>query len=302
MKKTLIVITGPTGVGKSAVALELAEMLGTEIISADSRQVYADIPIITAAPTPEDLARVPHHFVGTLPVEAYFSAALFEQQALSKLDDLFARHDCVVACGGSMLYVDALCRGIDELPTISEAVRSKVADMAEREGLKGMLSHLEQLDPEYARVVDPRNLKRVMHAVEICLESGRTYTSLRSGALKERPFRLQRYQLTAPREILFERINSRVLHMLEAGAMQEAERMYPKRHLNALNTLGCKELIEVVGGNWSLDFATARLQKNTRVYAKKQLTWYARDPGLTRLDITTFPSPAAIARHIASLI
>lgn len=298
--KTLIVLTGPTGVGKSAVALELASRLGTEIISADSRQVYAGIPIITAAPGPEDLARVPHHFVGTLPVDAYFSAAEFERQALEVLEELFEKHDVVVVCGGSMLYVDALCHGIDELPTISPEVRARVAEMTQREGAEGMLRHLRELDPDYAEKVDPANLKRISHAVEICLQSGQTYTSLRTGSKRERPFRIQKYCLTAPREVLFDRINSRVLRMIEAGAMDEVRQMYPLRHLNALNTVGFKELFEVVAGRWELDFAVARLQKNTRVYAKKQLTWYARDPQIELIDTTDFAAPADLAEYLQS--
>lgn len=298
--KTLIVLTGPTGVGKSAVALELASRLHTEIISADSRQVYAGIPIITAAPSQADLARVPHHFVGTLPLDAYFSAAEFEKQALEVADRLFEAHDVVVACGGSMLYVDALCHGIDQLPTISDAVRRRVAGFMESEGAGGILERLRRLDPEYARIVDPHNLKRICHAVEICLQSGATYTSLRTGQRHERPFRVQKYCLTAPRDVLFGRINRRVETMLEAGALEEARKMYPLRHLNSLNTVGFKELFEVIAGNWSLDFATARMQKNTRVYAKKQLTWYARDKQITQIDTTGYQDAAEIARYLIS--
>lgn len=297
--KTLIAITGPTGVGKTDVAIELAESLHTEIISADSRQVYADIPIISAAPTPLERARVPHHFVGILPPEAYFSAALFEQQAMETLTGLFRTTDTVVLCGGSMLYVDSLCHGIDQLPTISPGVREKVARMAASEGLPGMLSMLEKLDPAYHDIVDKANLKRIAHAIEICLESGTTYTSLRTGRRRERPFRLLKYCLNAPRPILFDRINSRVEKMLEQGMIEEARRLYPLRHLNSLNTVGCKEMFEYISGNWDLPFAIARMQKNTRVYAKKQLTWYARDPEICTLDITTFHTPSHIAETIA---
>ena len=216
------------------------------------------------------------------------------------LEELFEKHDVVVVCGGSMLYVDALCHGIDELPTISPEVRARVAEMTQREGAEGMLRHLRELDPDYAEKVDPANLKRISHAVEICLQSGQTYTSLRTGSKRERPFRIQKYCLTAPREVLFDRINSRVLRMIEAGAMDEVRQMYPLRHLNALNTVGFKELFEVVAGRWELDFAVARLQKNTRVYAKKQLTWYARDPQIELIDTTDFAAPADLAEYLQS--
>lgn len=296
--KTLVVITGPTGAGKTALAIELAEALGTEIISADSRQVYADIPIISAAPTPEERARVPHHFVGTLPLDAYFSAALFEEQALQVLSRIFSEKETAVVCGGSMMYVDALCHGIDPLPTISPAVREEVAALARAEGLPGMLARLERLDPEYAAMVDRANLKRVAHAVEICLESGVTFTSLRTGLRRERPFRILKYCLTLPRPQLFARINSRVEAMLAMGMEEEARRLYPLRHLNSLNTVGCKEMFEYIAGRWTLPFAVARLQKNTRVYAKKQLTWHARDPLIRTLDASLYPSREALASRI----
>lgn len=243
-------------------------------------------------------ARVPHHFVGILPPEAYFSAALFEQQAMEVLTRLFRTADTVVLCGGSMLYVDSLCHGIDQLPTISPRIREKVAGMAAGEGLTGMLAMLEKLDPDYHAIVDKANLKRIMHAVEICLESGTTYTSLRTGRRLVRPFKLLKYCLTAPRPILFERINTRVEKMLDQGMIEEARRLYPLRHLNSLNTVGCKEMFEYISGNWDLPFAIARMQKNTRVYAKKQLTWHARDPEIRTLDITAFPSPAHTAGSI----
>lgn len=300
--KTLIAITGPTGVGKTEVAIELASALHTEIISADSRQVYRDIPIITAAPTPDQLERVRHHFVGTLPLDAYFSAALFEEQALQVLARIFGQNDYALACGGSMMYVDALCHGIDPLPTISPQVREATARQAEQIGLDGMLALLRELDPEYFGIVDRKNLKRVVHAVEIIRQSGHTFTSLRSGLRKTRDFRVLKICLTAPREILFERINARVIRMAEEGMVEEARKVYPLRHLNSLNTVGCKEMFEYISGRWDLDFALARLQKNTRVYAKKQLTWYARDPEVIRIDTTLFPTPAALAAHILSML
>jgi len=298
-RHTLIVITGPTGVGKSDVALRVAEVLGTEIISADSRQVYAGIPITTAAPTKEQTGRVPHHFVGTLPLDAYFSASLFEGGALKLLDGIFARCGGVaVACGGSMMYVDALCNGLDDIPTVSDAIRRRVLDLRQENGDAALLDILRGLDPEYATVVDPGNTKRVMHALEICLQTGQSYTSMRAGRHKARPFRILKFMLTAPRDVLFGRINSRVLKMLDAGMLNEVGRVAHLRHLNSLNTVGFKEMFRYLDGEWSLQEAIARMQKNTRVYAKKQLTWYARDPDICVVDTTKEDSAELILRAV----
>ena len=284
---TLIVITGPTGVGKSEVAVRVASALGTEIISADSRQIYRDIPITTAAPDNTQLGRVPHHLVDTLPLDAYFSASCFEQEALKLLPDIFGRcSGTAVVCGGSMMYVDALCNGMDDIPTISDEVREKIVNLRAEHGDEALLKMLTALDPEYAAKVDPKNTKRVMHALEICMQSGRSYTSMRKGEAAKRPFRILKYMLTAPREILFDRINRRVFQMLDAGMLDEVRSVAHLRHLNSLNTVGFKEMFKYLDGEWTLQEATARLQKNTRVYAKKQLTWYARDPDIISLDIT----------------
>lgn len=292
---TLIVITGPTGVGKSDLAITLAERLGTEIISADSRQIYADIPVTTAAPSDSDLRRVPHHLVRCLPLDAYFSASAFEQQALNLLPDIFNRcGGAAIVCGGSMMYIDALCNGIDEIPTISPAVRAEVLHLYETEGADKVLAELKQLDPEYYERVDHKNLKRVIHALEICRQSSTTYTSLRTGQKAVRDFRILKFMLTAPREQLFSRINSRVLRMLENGMIDEARAVYAQRYLNSLNTVGFKEIFKHFDGEWDLPTAIARLQKNTRVYAKKQLTWYARDPEIISIDITAEKSPAEL--------
>lgn len=292
---TLIVITGPTGVGKSDVALKVAASLSTHILSADSRQIYRGIPITTAAPTPEQLAAVPHHFVGTLPLDAYYSAAMFEQEALQLLLSVFEQSGGVaVMCGGSMMYVDAVCHGLDQLPTISNAVRDKVVKIRDEQGPQELLDLLDRLDPEYGRIVDRANLKRVMHAVEICLESGQTYTSLRGREKEERPFRVLKFMLTAPRETLFSRINARTLKMVETGMVDEVHSVAHLRHLNSLNTVGFKEMFRYLDGEWTLDEAVARLQKNTRVYAKKQLTWFARDPLIRPLDVTAADPVAAI--------
>lgn len=274
---TLVVITGPTGVGKSDTAVWLARELNAEIISADSRQLYRDIPIGTAAPTAEQMAKVKHHFVGTLSLEEYYSAAQFEDDVMQLLPRLFARSPYVVMCGGSMMYVDAVCKGIDNIPTISDEIRREVLERFERDGAEAMREELRRLDPVYYNQVDLKNHKRVIHAVEICLQAGRPYSELRTNSVKQRPFRIVKIGLNLPREQLFDRINRRVEKMIEAGLVDEARRFYPQRHLNSLNTVGYKELFAWMDGTMDYDTAVARIQKNTRVYAKKQLTWYAKD-------------------------
>lgn len=274
---TLVVITGPTGVGKSDTAVWLARELNAEIISADSRQLYRDIPIGTAAPTAEQMAEVKHHFVGTLSLEEYYSAAQFEDDVMQLLPQLFARSPYVVMCGGSMMYVDAVCKGIDNIPTISDEIRREVVERFERDGAEAMREELRRLDPVYYNQVDLKNHKRVIHAVEICLQAGRPYSELRTNSVKQRPFRIVKIGLNLPREQLFDRINRRVEKMIEAGLVNEARRFYPQRHLNSLNTVGYKELFAWMDGTMDYDTAVARIQKNTRVYAKKQLTWYAKD-------------------------
>ncbi len=274
---TLVVITGPTGVGKSDTAVWLARELNAEIISADSRQLYRDIPIGTAAPTAEQMAEVKHHFVGTLSLEEYYSAAQFEDDVMQLLPQLFARSPYVVMCGGSMMYVDAVCKGIDNIPTISDEIRREVVERFERDGAEAMREELRRLDPVYYNQVDLKNHKRVIHAVEICLQAGRPYSELRTNSVKQRPFRILKIGLNLPREQLFDRINRRVEKMIEAGLVDEARRFYPQRHLNSLNTVGYKELFAWMDGTIDYDTAVARIQKNTRVYAKKQLTWYAKD-------------------------
>lgn len=277
---TLVVITGPTGAGKTAAAIRLAQNLGTEIVSADSRQIFYDIPIGTAAPTPEEQAAAKHHFVGILALEDYYSAARFEDDVMRLLPELFARSSYVVMCGGSMMYVDAVCKGIDLLPEISAKTRADVAAMRTQNGDDAMRETLKKLDPAYYRQVDLKNMKRVAHAVEICIESGKPYSELRTATIKQRPFRIVKIGLTLPRQQLFDRINNRVCKMLDAGLVEEARRVYPKRHLNSLNTVGYKELFAWMDGEMEFDTAIARIQKNTRVYAKKQLTWFAKDPDI----------------------
>ncbi len=277
MNRTLIVITGPTGVGKTAAAIELAQRLHCDIINADSRQIYRGIPICTAAPTAEELAAVRHHFVACKDLDESYSAAQFESDVLALLPSLWQQGDCVVMCGGSMLYVDAVCRGIDQLPDISPEVRAAVKEKLHREGLESLVAELEQLDPQYAATVDRRNTSRVCHAVEICRQAGKPYSMLRTGAAKARDFRIIKLALNVERDELFRRINTRVDRMIAAGLEQEARSVYHLRHLNSLNTVGMKEMFAIFDGTMDRTTAIERMKKNTRVYAKKQLTWYRRD-------------------------
>lgn len=274
----LIVVTGPTGSGKTALAIKLALRLGCHILSADSRQIFRDIPITTAAPTAEELAMVPHHFVGTLPLDSYFSAAQYEEEAIALLNDLFANNEYAILCGGSMMYVDAVTRGIDEIPTISDEIRQSTVRFFEENGIEAIRQQLQQLDPDYYRQVDLNNPKRLIHAVEICREAGVPYSSLRTGRIKPRNFEIVSVAIDYPRELLFDRINHRVEKMISDGMIDEARRVYPLRHLNSLNTVGFKELFAHFDGEMDLDTAIARIQKNTRVYAKKQLTWLKNRP------------------------
>lgn len=273
MKGKAIVITGPTASGKSALAVEIAERLGTEIISADSRQIYRGIPVVTAQPTSDQLSRVTHHLISTLPLEAYYSASMFEQDALRITRSLIARTGTAVICGGSMMYVDAFINGLDELPTVPADIRSALAREHMESGDSWLLAELERLDPEYFRTVDRKNIKRVFHAVELIRTAGVTYTSMRRGKRTRREFEIEKIVVDLPRDVLFRRINSRVDEMVASGLEDEARSVYHLRHLNSLNTVGLKEMFAYFDG--TLDRATAveRIKKNTRVFAKKQLTW-----------------------------
>lgn len=283
----VVVVTGPTASGKTALALDIASALGCDIISADSRQIYRELPVGTAAPTAAEQARARHHLVGCKSVTEGYSAAAFESDALRILGDMFASGRRVsVVCGGSMMYVDALVRGIDDMPSISDAVRDRVLSFYREQGLEALLAWLETIDPAMHAVVDRRNPKRVIHAVEICLQAGVPASSLRTGQPKPRPFRVFKLCIDMPREQLFARINARTDAMMAAGFLDEARRMLPYRHCNALNTVGYKELFAYFDGTMDLPVAVARIAKNTRVYAKKQLTWLARDPDVVRLDAT----------------
>lgn len=284
MKPLLIVVTGPTGSGKTSLAIEIAQALHCDIISADSRQLFRDIPIGTAAPSPEELAAARHHFIGTLALDEYYSAARFEEDVMALLPRLFQRDGCAVMCGGSMMYVDAVVNGIDEMPAISDAVRERVLSFYHEQGLEALLAWLEIIDPDMHDIVDRQNPKRVIHAVEITLEAGVPASSLRTGKTKTRPFDTLKLCIDMPREILFGRINSRVETMMASGMLEEARAVYPQRQLNSLNTVGYKELFAYFDGAMDLDTAVARIAKNTRVYAKKQLTWLAKDPSVRRLN------------------
>lgn len=275
--KTLLVLLGPTAVGKTQFALNLAQRYGSPIINADSRQLYRDIPIGTAAPTTEERALVEHHFVGTLGLSDYYSAAQYETEALALLQQLFETHDTLVLTGGSMMYIDAVCKGIDDIPTIDDGVRSELLQRYHDSGLEPLLEQLRILDPEYYEMVDKHNQRRVMHGLEVCLQTGQTFTSFRQGGKRQRPFRIIKIGLDRPRPELFDRINQRVTMMVEEGFIDEARRVYPYRAYNALNTVGFKEIFRYLDGEWELDMVLDRIRKNTRVYAKKQLTWFRRD-------------------------
>ncbi len=275
--KTLIVIVGPTGVGKTALCLEVAERLGTFIINADSRQIFSDIPIGTAAPTAEEQKRVKHFFVGKLHINDYYNASMFENDVIELLDKLFGEKDNIIMSGGSMMYVDAVCNGIDDIPSVNENIRQQVKSLYETDGLDIIKEKLKKLDPEYFEIVDKNNPKRVIHALEICLSTGKTYTSFRTNTKKERSFRIIKIGLNRDRDELYSRIDKRVDLMIENGLMEEAQQMYPYKELNSLNTVGYKELFNYFDGKCTLDEAIFKIKSNTHKYCRKQLTWFKRD-------------------------
>ena len=283
---TLVVITGPTAVDKTDLCLDIAESYGIPIINADSRQIYSDMHIGTASPTEEQLRRVKHYFVGNLHLGDYYNASMFEQDVLHVLEKEFeGRNDHIaLMTGGSMMYIDAVCNGIDDIPTITDDVRQWMKQRLESEGLERLCEELRLMDPEYYAIVDRHNTRRVVHALEICHQTGNTFTSYRVRERKQRPFAIVKIALNREREVLYERINRRVDSMMAAGLEDEARRLLPYRHENALNTVGYKELFAYFDGIWPLDEAVEHIKGNTRRYARKQLTWFKRDPAVRWFD------------------
>ena len=272
---TLVVITGPTAVGKTALTIELARHYHTPVINADSRQIYRELRIGTAAPSEEQLQQAKHYFVGNKSIHDYYNASMYEQDVLKVLKK--EPSETNILSGGSMMYIDAVCNGIDDIPTVRDDIREEMKRRYEEEGLEALCEDLRRLDPEHYAIVDRQNYRRVIHALEICYQTGRTYTSFRTQSKKERPFRIVKIGLNRDRNELYNRINARVDAMMEQGLLHEAESLYNQRQLNALNTVGYKEMFDYMDGRWSLDEAVERMKGNTHRYARKQLTWFKRD-------------------------
>lgn len=273
--QTLIVILGPTGVGKTELCVAIAQHLNCDIINCDSRQLFRDIPIGTAAPTAQQREKVRHHFVGTLELTDYFSASEYEQAVMKLLSEHSSKN--FVLTGGSMMYIDAVCNGIDEMPTINEELREDLKKRLASEGLESLVEELHELDPKHWETVDRKNPRRILHALEICHQTGLPYSSFMNRTKKERPFNVIKIGLTRPREELYDRINQRVLQMIDEGMIEEAKRVYGQRHLNSLNTVGYKELFTYFDGEIDHDEAIRQIQSNTRRYMRKQETWFKRD-------------------------
>lgn len=285
--KTLLLIVGPTGVGKTELSLRVAERYGCPIVNCDSRQVFRHIPIGTAAPTLEEQARVKHYFVATRELEDDYNAGQYERDAMELLETLFQTHEIVVMVGGSMLYADAVCKGLDDLPNVPTDIRQYVTTkgrMADGEGLKWLQNEVQRLDPEYWQIVDQQNPARLAHCVELCLATGRPYSELRTNTIKTRPFNIVKIGLDRPRAELYARINERVHQMMNEGLLEEAKTVYSKRNLNSLQTVGYKELFAYMDGEYDLDRTIELIQQNTRHYAKRQLTWFRRDTNIHWLN------------------
>lgn len=279
--KALIAVIGPTAVGKTDICIRLAQHFNTPIINADSRQIYKELNIGTASPSPEEKRQAKFLFVDKLSVSDYYSAARYEQDALEAINRIFTDHDRTVLSGGSMMYVDAVTKGIDDIPTIDDATRTFMRERLEKEGLEPLVKELSILDPDYYKAVDRKNVRRIVHALEICYATGKPYSSFRTNSSKSRPFKIIKVGLSRPRQELYERINARVDNMFEEGLLDEAQKLYPLRHLNALNTVGYNELFRFFDGTMTLSEAKEKIKRNTRVYAKKQITWYKRDEAIS---------------------
>ncbi len=273
----LVVITGPTAVGKTALTLEIAKHYGIPVINADSRQIYKELKIGTASPTTEQLRQIKHYFVATKSIQDYYNASMYEQDVMSLLNDLFNHSPIQLMSGGSMMYIDAVCNGIDDIPTVREDIREEMKRRYQEEGLASLCEDLKRLDPEHYEVVDRQNHRRVIHALEICYQTGQTYTSFRTKSKKERPFQIIKIGLNRERSELYNRINLRVDNMIDNGLVEEAKSVYQYKGANALNTVGYKEIFDYIDGRWELHEAIERIKGNTRRYARKQLTWYKRD-------------------------
>ena len=270
--------------GKTELSLRVAEHYGCPILNCDSRQIYRDIPIGTAAPTVAEQARVKHYFVAMRDLEEDYNAGQYERDALALLGELFKAHEVVVMTGGSMLYADAVCKGLDDLPNVPAAIREQVQQAYETQGLEWLQNEVQRLDPDYWAIVDQQNPARLAHCVELCLATGKPYSSLRTNTVKERPFRIIKIALDRPRAQLYERINRRVEQMIADGLEQEAKAVYDKRHLNSLQTVGYKELFAYMDGEYDLKRAIELIQQNSRHYAKRQLTWFRRDEDIHWLN------------------
>lgn len=284
--KKLIVILGPTGVGKTDLSIEIANKLQCPIISSDSRQIYKGMTIGTDAPTELQLQKAKHYFISSLSIEDYFSASQFEEEAIALLAHLHQTHNEVVMSGGSMMYIDAVCKGIDYLPTIDSTLRKQLMDLYKKEGIDSIRMQLKMRDPVFYDQVDLKNPKRVIHALEVCIMTGKPYSSFRTNTVKNRPFEIVRIGLTRPREQLYARINARVDQMIDKGLVEEARVFYPHKHLNSLNTVGYKELFAYFDGDCTLEFAIDKIKQHSRNYARKQLSWFNRSDDIHWIDLS----------------
>ena len=285
MKKKLITIIGPTAIGKTKLSIHIAKMLQTEIISADSRQIFRELSVGTAVPSAKELALVPHHFIQTISITDYYNVSIFENQVLSLLDSLFIKYDTVVLTGGSMMYVDAVCKGIDDLPSVDFEIREQVMHNFKINGIEWLRRQIKLLDPEYYKIVDLKNAKRLMKALEVCLQTGNTYTSFRTNPSKKRNFDIIKIGLNTSRNLLFENINNRVDQMINSGLVEEVDKLRTYKHLNSLNTVGYKEIFQFFDNLHTLEKAIELIKRNTRIYAKKQLTWFKKDTEVEWFDI-----------------